>query len=141
MSGKPSSMSPGHHHGKPSMKPHSGHAKSPKPHHGNDMKSPHFEHEMEEEWREFAEMMHCGADNNIMNVNFAPVNQNQQNWVNINTEVETDVNVNSGYGKKDGKDGKDGKGKDEMNYDEDYGMDHMDFKKTHDENDQNESHL
>jgi len=27
------------------------------------------------------------------------------------------------------KDGKDGKGKDEMNYDEDYGMDHVDFKK------------
>merc|ERR1719410_1338063 len=68
---------------------------------GHDM-----EHDMEEEWKEFQDLMRHGkADNNIMNVNFAPINTNQQNWVNINTEVETDVNVNTG-GKKHGKDGK-----------------------------------
>ena len=35
-----------------------------------------------------------GNENNILNVNFAPINTNQQNWININTEIETDVNVN-----------------------------------------------
>merc|ERR1719476_428101 len=37
-----------------------------------------------------------GGENNIVNINFAPINTNQQNWININTEIETDVNVNTG---------------------------------------------
>ena len=38
-----------------------------------------------------------GNENNILNVNFAPINTNQQNWININTEIETDVNVNVSF--------------------------------------------
>merc|ERR1712136_259456 len=90
-SGKPMS-------GKPDMKPMSGH------HDYKDQDGHDMDHDMEEEWKEFQDLMRHGkADNNIMNVNFAPINTNQQNWVNINTEVETDVNVNTG-GKKHGKD-------------------------------------
>merc|ERR1719476_367597 len=37
-----------------------------------------------------------GGENNIVNINFAPINTNQQNWININTEIETEVNVNTG---------------------------------------------
>ena len=94
-SGKPMS-------GKPDMRPMTGHhdGHGEKDQDGHDM-----EHDMEEEWKEFQDLMRHGkADNNIMNINFAPINTNQQNWVNINTEVETDVNVNTG-GKKHGKDG------------------------------------
>merc|ERR1712134_101740 len=92
-SGKPMS-------GKPDMKPMSGH------HDYKDQDGHDMDHDMEEEWKEFQDLMRHGkADNNIMNVNFAPINTNQQNWVNINTEVETDVNVNTG-GKKHGKEGK-----------------------------------
>ena len=29
----------------------------------------------------------------MVNVNFAPVNKNEQNFVNINTEIETDIDV------------------------------------------------
>ena len=65
------------------------------------------------------------ADNNIMNVNFAPINTNQQNWVNINTEVETDVNVNTG-GKKKGKDGKEMEDWEEE-FDQGYGKDKYDM--------------
>merc|ERR1719192_3262954 len=115
-SGKPMS-------GKPDMRPMTGH------HDYKDQDGHDMEHDMEEEWKEFQDLMRHGkADNNIMNVNFAPINTNQQNWVNINTEVETDVNVNSNGGKKDGKDGKDGKeGKEmedwEAEFDEGYGKD------------------
>jgi hypothetical protein len=70
-------------------------------------------------------MRHGKADNNIMNVNFAPINTNQQNWVNINTEVETDVNVNTG-GKKHGKDGKEMEDW-EAEFDEGYGKDKFDM--------------
>merc|ERR1711962_874008 len=77
---------------------------------------------MEKEWEQFQDLMRGGgANNNIMNVNFAPINTNQQNWVNINTEVETDVNVNTNGGKKEGKDGKDGKeGKEMEDWDEEF---------------------
>merc|ERR1712235_114031 len=118
MSGKPMSgdMRPMSGHRSPGHKDQDGHG---------DM-----EHDMEEEWREFQELMNRGkgADNNIINVNFAPVNTNQQNWVNINTEVETDVNVNTG-GKKSGK--KSGEGKEmedwEEEFDEGYGKDKFDM--------------
>merc|ERR1719437_278645 len=115
-SGKPMS-------GKPDMRPMTGHhdGHGEKDQDGHDM-----EHEMEEEWKEFQDLMRHGkADNNIMNVNFAPINTNQQNWVNINTEVETDVNVNTG-GKKHGKDGKEMEDWEEE-FDEGYGKDHFDM--------------
>merc|ERR1712062_436389 len=112
-SGKPMS-------GKPDMKPMSGH------HDYKDQDGHDMEHDMEEEWKEFQDLMRHGkADNNIMNVNFAPINTNQQNWVNINTEVETDVNVNSG-GKKHGKDGKEMEDW-EAEFDEGYGKDEFDM--------------
>jgi len=117
MSGKP--MSGG-------MRPMSGHRS---PGHKDQDGHGDMEHDMEEEWKEFQELMYRGkADNNIMNVNFAPVNTNQQNWVNINTEVETDVNVNT-WGKKSGK--KSGEGKEmedwEEEFDEGYGKDKFDM--------------
>merc|ERR1712137_1136362 len=118
MSGKPMSGKP--MSGKPDMRPMSGH-QDYKDQDGHDM-----EHDMEEEWKEFQDLMRHGkADNNIMNVNFAPINTNQQNWVNINTEVETDVNVNSG-GKKHGKDGKEMEDW-EAEFDEGYGKDEFDM--------------
>merc|ERR1712131_236418 len=61
-SGKPMS-------GKPDMKPMSGH------HDYKDQDGHDMDHDMEEEWKEFQELMYRGkADNNIMNVNFAPIN-------------------------------------------------------------------
>ena len=33
-------------------------------------------------------------ENNIANINFAPVNTNRQNFVNINTEVENEIDIN-----------------------------------------------
>merc|ERR1711970_1029451 len=77
-------------------RPMSGHHDRPMSGHKDDHD---FEHDMDEEWKEFQDIMrHGGADNNILNVNFAPINTNEQNWININTEVETDINVNSGKG-------------------------------------------
>ena len=112
-SGKPMS-------GKPDMKPMSGH------HDYKDQDGHDMDHDMEEEWKEFQDLMRHGkADNNIMNVNFAPINTNQQNWVNINTEVETDVNVNTD-GKKHGKDGKEMEDWEEE-FDEGYGKDKFDM--------------
>merc|ERR1712193_64097 len=70
-SGKPMS-------GKPDMRPMTGHydGHGEKDQDGHDM-----DHDMEEEWKEFQDLMRHGkADNNIMNVNFAPINTNQQNW-------------------------------------------------------------
>merc|ERR550519_2130166 len=118
MSGKPMSGHHGHHD-----RPMSGHHDRPMSGHKDDHD---FEHDMDEEWKEFQDMMrHGSADNNIMNVNFAPINTNQQNWVNINTEVETDVNVNTG-GKKHGKDGKEMEDW-EAEFDEGYGKDEFDM--------------
>merc|ERR1719290_531165 len=95
-----------------SSHPMSGRPDRPMTGHHQDM-----DHDMEEEWKEFQDIMrHGGADNNIMNVSFAPINTNQQNWVNINTEVETDVNVNTGGKKKEGKEAEDW----EKDFDEGY---------------------
>ena len=33
-------------------------------------------------------------ENNIANINFAPVNTNRQNFFNINTEVENEIDIN-----------------------------------------------
>merc|ERR1711899_403079 len=124
-SGKPMSGKPMSGEGRPM----SGHRS---PGHKGEGEGHDMDHDMEQEWEQFQDIMRKGgADNNIMNVNFAPINTNQQNWVNINTEVETDVNVNTNGGKKDGKDGKDGKegkeGKEmedwEEEFDEGYGKD------------------
>merc|ERR1712223_2087653 len=126
MSGKPMSGKPMSGNGRPM----SGHRS---PGHKGEGEGHDMDHDMEKEWEQFQDLMRGGgADNNIMNVNFAPINTNQQNWVNINTEVETDVNVNTNGGKKDGKDGKkdgkDGKEGKEMEdweeeFDEGYGKD------------------
>merc|ERR1712088_98602 len=62
-SGKPMS-------GKPDMRPMTGH------HDYKDQDGHDMEHDMEEEWKEFQDLMRHGkADNNIMNVNFAPINK------------------------------------------------------------------
>merc|ERR1711931_578790 len=106
--------------GKPN-RPMTGRPDRPMTGHHQDM-----DHDMEEEWKEFQDLMRHGkADNNIMNVNFAPINTNQQNWVNINTEVETDVNVNTG-GKKKSKDGKEMEDWEEE-FDQGYGKDKYDM--------------
>jgi len=91
--------------------PGSGSPKSPKsPKFAIDSDSPRSPHsarsmshsghykDMEEEYKEFADMMYKGnkgGNTNAMNINFAPVNTNMQNFVDINTEVDTDINVNS----------------------------------------------
>merc|ERR1712137_182902 len=93
MSGKPMSGKP--MSGKPDMRPMSGH-QDYKDQDGHDM-----EHDMEEEWKEFQDLMRHGkADNNI-------------------------VNVNSG-GKKHGKDGKEMEDW-EAEFDEGYGKDEFDM--------------
>merc|ERR1712142_710520 len=57
---------------------------------------------MKEEYGEFKDMMAGVNQQNMMNVNFAPINNNAQNWVNINTEMESEVDVNvNTWGKKD----------------------------------------
>merc|ERR1712212_911911 len=102
-SGKPMS-------GKPDMRPMTGH------HDYKDQDGHDMEHDMEEEWKEFQDLMRHGkADNNIMNVNFAPINTNQQNCVNVNTG-----------GKKHGKDGKEMEDW-EAEFDEGYGKDKFDM--------------
>merc|ERR1719348_980807 len=126
MSGKPMSGHHGHHD-----RPMSGHHDRPMSGHHDRPMSGHkddhdFEHDMEEEWKEFQDMMrHGGADNNIMNVNFAPINTNQQNWVNINTEVETDVNVNTGGKKKEGKEAEDWEKEFDEGYEKEMDMEMM----------------
>merc|ERR1712153_178879 len=74
--------------GKPmSGRPHSGH---------------HNKEDMKEEYGEYKDMMAAVNQQNMMNVNFAPVNNNTQ----VGTDV--DVNVNSPSSGKDDKDwGKD----------------------------------
>merc|ERR1739838_777969 len=49
---------------------------------------------MKEEYGEFKDMMAGVNQQNMMNVNFAPINNNAQNWVNINTEMESEVDIN-----------------------------------------------
>jgi len=88
-SGKPSKHSGKPHSGKPhSGKPHSGKPHSGKPHSGE---WDHNKENMEEEYKEFKDMV--GGDSNIMNVNFAPINNNAQNWININTQVGMEVEI------------------------------------------------
>merc|ERR1711990_1138226 len=81
--------------------PYSGKPYSGKPHSG------HFDKEMEEDYKEFKDLMFGrgrGGNTNGLNVNFAPVTPNVQNFIDINTEVETDVDVNSGKSGRDGHD-------------------------------------
>jgi len=83
------------------MKPTSGKPMSGRPHSGH-----HNKEDMKEEYGEFKDMMAGVNQQNMMNVNFAPINNNAQNWVNINTQfgAEFDMNVNSPSWGKDGKD-------------------------------------
>ena len=91
----------------------SGKPMSGRPHSG------HNEHNMKEEYGEFKDMMAGVNQQNMMNVNFAPINNNAQNWVNINTEVENEVDVNvNTWGKKDKESGK------EKEHDEEYDEEH-----------------
>merc|ERR1712168_438836 len=85
-----------------SGKPMSGKPMSSRPHSSGH----HNKDDMKEEYGEFKDMMAGVNQQNMMNVNFAPINNNAQNWVNINTQVGTDVdvNVNSPSWGKDGKD-------------------------------------
>ena len=41
-----------------------------------------------------------GDNNNMLNVNFAPINSNLQNFININTEVETEIKNSKSKTKK-----------------------------------------
>lgn len=75
----------------------------PKTGHGYDKKPNHDA--MKEEYGEFKDMMAGVNQQNMMNVNFAPINNNNQNFVNVNTQFGMDVDVNSsakgGWDKKD----------------------------------------
>ena len=88
------------------MKPMSGKPMSGKPMSGRPHSGHHNKEDMKEEYGEFKDMMAGVNQQNMMNVNFAPINNNAQNWVNINTQVgaDVDVNVNSPSWGKDGKD-------------------------------------
>jgi len=57
---------------------------------------------MKEEYGEFKDMMAGVNQQNMVNVNFAPINNNNQNFVNVNTQFGMDVDINSkGDYKKD----------------------------------------
>jgi len=58
---------------------------------------------MKEEYGEFKDMMAGVNQQNMVNVNFAPINNNNQNFVNVNTQWGADIDINSGSkgGKKD----------------------------------------
>jgi len=90
-SGSPRSGSPksGHGYDKYSGKPKTGHGYDKRPNHDA----------MKEEYGEFKDMMAGVNQQNMMNVNFAPINNNNQNFVNVNTQVGMDVDINSN-GKK-----------------------------------------
>jgi len=114
-SGKPHSGKP--HSGKPhSGKPHSGKPYPPKPHHPE---VPEWEVDLEQDIADSikhdAGCKDCGT--RILNNNFAPINNNNQNFVNIETDIDNNFNMNmvgqafgkhhqkSGEGKEwDGKD-------------------------------------
>jgi len=96
-SGKPHSGKPHSGRRPHSGRPHSGKPHSGKPHSGKHSEKPHsgeWDHNkdnMEEEYKEFKDMV--GGDSNIMNVNFAPINNNAQNWININTQLGMEVDI------------------------------------------------
>merc|ERR1711951_98414 len=106
-------------------KPMSGKPMSGKPKSGHANKDA-----MKEEYGEFKflkDMMAGVNQQNMMNVNFAPINNNAQNWVNINTEVENEVDVNvNTWGKKDKESGKE-KEHDEEHDEEDWENDEVDW--------------
>merc|ERR1711953_1006930 len=56
---------------------------------------------MKEEYGEFKDMMAGVNQQNMVNVNFAPINNNNQNFVNVNTQWGMDVGINSKADKKD----------------------------------------
>merc|ERR1712149_101176 len=49
---------------------------------------------MKEEYGEFKDMMAGVNQQNMVNVNFAPINNNNQNFVNVNTQWGMDVGIN-----------------------------------------------
>merc|ERR1712241_1468777 len=56
---------------------------------------------MKEEYGEFKDMMAGVNQQNMVNVNFAPINNNNQNFVNVNTQWGMDVDINSKGDNKD----------------------------------------
>jgi len=99
----------------------SGKPMSGRPHSG------HNEHNMKEEYAEFKDMMAGVNQQNMMNVNFAPINNNAQNWVNINTEVETEVDVDVNSGGKKKKEGDEHYDEHDEDHDEEHDMDWKDI--------------
>merc|ERR1719422_2661952 len=88
-SGSPRSGSP------KSGSPKSGYGKSG---HGYDKPN---QDAMKEEYGEFKDMIAGVNQQNMVNVNFAPINNNNQNFVNVNTQWGMDVDINSKAEKKD----------------------------------------
>merc|ERR1711953_265347 len=88
-SGSPRSGSP------KSGSPKSGYEKS-----GHGYDKPNHD-AMKEEYGEFKDMMAGVNQQNMVNVNFAPINNNNQNFVNVNTQWGMDVDINSKADKKD----------------------------------------
>merc|ERR1711953_123718 len=80
-SGSPRSGSP------KSGSPKSGYGKSG---HGYDKPN---QDAMKEEYGEFKDMMAGVNQQNMVNVNFAPINNNNQNFVNVNTQIGADIDL------------------------------------------------
>merc|ERR1711953_871469 len=105
------------HSGKPhSGKPHSGKPHPPKPHHPE---VPEWESDLEQDIADSikhdAGCKDCGT--RILNNNFAPINNNNQNFVNIETDIDNNFNMNmvgQAFGKHNKKsgEGKEWEGKD-----------------------------
>merc|ERR1711868_286500 len=95
-SGKPHTGKP--HTGKPhSGKPHTGKHHSGKPHHPKPEMSgvPQREQDLETEivnTLKKGDCKDCGT--RILNNNYAPINNNNQNFVNIETDIDNDFNMN-----------------------------------------------
>jgi len=105
----------------------SGRSGSPKSGHADD--SYHFDKEMHEEYNELNKMMGMmGGDTNAMNINFAPINNNNQNFIDIDTDVNTNLGFawgKKGYDKYDkgdkwDKDDKEDKWDDKWDWDKDW---------------------
>jgi len=105
--GRPESPQSGHKSGSPKSGNKSGSGRKSGPGHRSPNHSPHRGpgHPMSGKKDEKHHQNGCGgncgeADNT--NVNFAPVNTNVQNFVNIETDINTNINVGAGGGSSNG---------------------------------------
>merc|ERR1711893_253674 len=126
---------PSGHSGKPNTgKPHTGKPHSGKPHHSKPEMSgvPQWEQDLETEIVDTLKKGDCkDCGTRILNNNYAPINNNNQNFVNIETDIDNDFNMNlvgQTFGKMMdwGKDwGKDWEGKDwGKDWEKDHEKDH-----------------